>query len=309
MILSSDQDVIVSTLGWIDKGGLWVLDTRTGSVCTHRLSDASYLSVHLGQNGYFSVVHHYDGEQLRISTHSFADPAKSISQVVFGRSGHKFEGDTSSWRHVPRAYIAYFEHWGVGGYRLFVIEPVRPEAEFVILDWYDDSYDKGYQGLVGVVEVPGQDQVIISVQRDSNPVLYDLEKREKIMKLTLAGRRGNPTLQFRKHRAELWADDYDTIVCIDTSDWQVINSMLLQGADEGRSQFIGDYCFNRDETLCAVARPYSGDVVALDMNKFEVIFACALGDQPLSVALMSDGTVYSRDWQTGKLLQGILKNV
>ena len=96
---------------------------------------------------------------------------------------------------------------------------------------------------------------------------------------------------------------------IDASDWQIINSILLQGADEKCQQFIGDYCFNHDETLCAVARPFSGDVVAVDMNKFEVTSTCTLGDQPLSVALMSDGTVYSRDWKTGKLLRGTLKKM
>lgn len=32
--------------------------------------------------------------------------------------------------------------------------------------WYNEDYDKGYQGIVGVSEVPGQDLLIVSIQRD-----------------------------------------------------------------------------------------------------------------------------------------------
>ena len=72
-------------------------------------------------------------------------------------------------------------------------------------------------------------------------------------------------------------------------------------------QFTGDYSFNRDETLCAVARPFSGDVVALDTEQFRITHYSKLGKQPLEVCLLSDGTVYSRDWKTGNFLKGKLK--
>jgi hypothetical protein len=82
---------------------------------------------------------------------------------------------------------------------------------------------------------------------------------------------------------------------------------LLQGASAGCRQFIGAYSFTQDESLCAVARPFSGDVIALNMKKFKITHACNLGRQPLHVAVLEDGTVYGRDWKTGTLLQGHLK--
>ena len=62
-------------------------------------------------------------------------------------------------------------------------------------------------------------------------------------------------------------------------------------------------------TLCAVARPFSADIVALDVGTFQVTHSCNVGGQPLTVALLSDGTVYGRDWKSGKLLKGKIERV
>ncbi|MCP5487710.1 MAG: hypothetical protein H7A43_03590 [Verrucomicrobia bacterium] len=307
MILSQDQSLIVSSLGWTDTGGLWVLETRSGGLSTPKISDAKYLSLHQGSGDFFSIIHHYDADQILISVHSFADPPKVLARVSFGPSGNSFEGDASVWPHVPKAYVAYFKRPALSDFHLFLIEPIRPSAEVVGLDWYDDSYDKGYQGVIGVVEVPDEDNLVISVQRDSHPVLYDLDQRRVISKLSLADRSGNPTLRFTRQSRELWADDYDTLLRLSPPDWKVRDTMLLQDASAGCRQFIGAYSFNQDESLCAVARPFSGDVVALNTSKFRITHTCNLGQQPLLVSLLSDGTVYARDWKTGRLLKGTLK--
>jgi len=306
-MLSKDQTLIVSSLGWTDGGGLWLLQTRSGDVSTHRISDAKYLRLNAGSNDYFSVVHHYEGDRVDISAHSFADPAKVLARVSFRPTGHLFEGDATVWAHVSKAYVAYLKRPALSNYCLFLIDPVSPGAEIVNLDWFDDSYDKGYQGVIGVVEVPDEEKLIISVQRDSHPVLYDLDQRKVISKLSLADRYGNPTLRFTQQPRELWADDYDTILRLSPSDWSVKDSMLLQRASSGSRLFIGAYSFNKDESLCAVARPFSGDVVAMCMKKFKITHTCNLGHQPLLVSVLSDGTVYGRVWKTGELLNGKLK--
>jgi len=68
----------------------------------------------------------------------------------------------------------------------------------------------------------------------------------------------------------MWASDYDTIVKVDRSSWQVRDVCRLQSAAAGTMQFIGDFTFDPDETVCAVARPFSGDVVALDPSTMKV---------------------------------------
>lgn len=309
MIRSKDQMLLVSSLGWVDGGGIWILEGGSGRFSTQQLSDARYLSLHPGIDDHFSIVHHFDQDILEISVHSFSNPAKALAKVSLSSRGSSFEGDNKVWVKVPKSYVAYFKRPALEDFYLFLIEPIRPSAEAVVLDWYDDSYDKGYQGVIGVIEVPDEDKVIISIQRDSQPILYDLGKRKVLKKLSLAERSGNPTLRFTKDPKALWADDYDTLLRISSSDWSIQHSRRLQDAKSGCQQFIGAYSFNHDESLCTVARPFSGDVIALDTSTFEISHACILGHQPLQVSTLSDGRVYARDWKTGNLLQGQLKKI
>jgi hypothetical protein len=309
VLISPKEDVIVSCVGWADKGNLQLLETKSGNLSQVRLSDAKYLSLHGGRDGHFAVLHHHEGETFEATAHSFADPPTVLSRitVVAANGGYRFEGDTTVWQKLPRAYVDFLKRPGLAEFHLFLIEPIRPDVEIIELGWYDEAYDKGYQGVIGVVEVPNRDLLIVSVQRDSHPVLVDLNTKKMVGKLSLADRGGNPTLRFRQRANELWADDYDTLLRLDPEDWRVQNTRLLQGSLTGSREFIGEFVFNGDETLCAVARPFSGDVVALDTKRFKVTYACPLGHQPLLVSLLSDGTVWARDWKTGKALKGTLK--
>lgn len=307
MITNPGETLIVSSLGWVEKGSLWTLDTNTDSIRTLKLSDAKHLSLHDSNSEYFSIVHHYYGKKLLITAHSFESPDEALSKAIFNEGTTSIQGDKEVWKKLPRAYVAYLQYPSKADFFLLFIEPVRPELQIIALDWYDDSYDKDYQGVIGAVEVPGTSLLIISVQRDSNPILFDIEKRKVVGKLSLAARQGNPSLRFRRTADELWADDYDTILSIDPNSWKTKKHLHLQAAATGAMQFIGNYSFNKDETLCAVARPFSADVIALDTERFKITHYARVGRQPLEVALLSDGRVYSRDWKTGEMLKGKLK--
>jgi hypothetical protein len=307
MITNTTEKLVVSSLGWVDKGSLWILNTDTDKIDAAQLSDANYLSLHTGKEDCFSVLHHFDNNQLRISAHSASEPERAISNIFLEDSEFRFEGNDSVWQYLPKAYVSFYVYLGVANYWLFIIDNQNLQVSFQQFEWFDDSYDHGYQGIVGVTEVPNSEHLLISVQRDSQPVLYDLNERLMLRKIELAGNYGNPKLRFSSKANELWADDYDTILKLNSTDWSVIKSRKLQEAAEGVSQFIGDFEFNKDESLCAVARPYSGDVVALDTESFKIRYSCKTGGQPLQVAVLVDNRVFARDWQTGELLKGRLK--
>lgn len=311
MIISPNEDFIISSLGWVDKNNLWILKPDTELLSSVPISNAKSYSLHNGHNGYFSVIHHYDVNRTEITIHSFYEPQKILSRAVITLKTSHFEGDIEKWKYVPNVYIIYFKKNSYPNYYLLLIEINSPALKFFELSWFDDSYDKGYQGVMSVIKVPDRNMAIVSVQRNSKPVLIDLETGQMIMKLSLAERYGNPMLYFCRDSSELWASDYDTLVCLDSLNWTVKNSMQLQDAPKNSRLFIGDFTFNKEETLCAVARPFSGDVVILEkdsFSSFRLIYYCSLGDQPLSVTLLSNGAVYSRDWKTGKLLKGKIKN-
>jgi hypothetical protein len=123
----------------------------------------------------------------------------------------------------------------------------------------------------------------------------------------LANRAGNPHPRLLRTRPELWVVDYDTLVRLDPSTWTATSARRLQDVPPmSASLFIGEFAFDRDERRCAIARPFSGDVIVIDVPSWDEIGRVKLGQEPLDVALLSDDSVIARDWQTGELLTGRL---
>ena len=295
----------MSSLGWVDRGALWVYSVHDTSPRKIVVSDAKYLSVAGGAKDVFAVVHHWDGKRLELTAHAHADPRHVISRISLRPVNSLFpsrlemlrEGELGVWDQLPGAFTGYaFED-----YRLILTRHVA-EDDVQTLSWFDESYDKGYQGIVGATEVPDTSFFIISVQRDSHPVLYDPETRTALRKLTLADRGGNPVFQLCGAAQEFWATDYDAIVKLDAKTLELISMKVVQDADRGSRQFIGGFCFTPDQDLCLIARPFSGDAVALDAISMAEVSRIRLGGQPLDIGLLADGRVVGRDWKTGDFL-------
>jgi hypothetical protein len=114
-------------------------------------------------------------------------------------------------------------------------------------------------------------------------------------------------LECRESGKEIWASDYETLAVLRTTDWQVDRSSLLQGSPAGTRQFIGDFSFPPDQELCVVARPFSGDVIGVDLRSLKIKYSAKVGREPLEVAAIGRGEIVARDWKTGDLLRGMLE--
>jgi hypothetical protein len=305
MIVNVARTQAISNLGWVDGGALWLYSLHSKTIRRLTLSTANYLSVFQGTNDFFAVVHHWAGERLEISAHHHSDPNKVIGRASLeqrlpvSKSQLKitFSGEPSVWAELRGAYVAY----AFGDYRL--IRPLAEEDEDVQeFSWYDTSYDKGYQGVIGAIEIPGGKNVIISIQRDSCPVVYDPETRQVIRKLALANRGGNPEFIRRETASEFWASDYDSVVKLSSATLEVKQTHHVQGSAPGTQAFIGEFCFDAEEKTCAIARPFSRDVIMLDADSMRPIGSTNLGGQPLAIGLLVDGILIARDWKTGDLL-------
>lgn len=305
VILNSDRTQAVSTLGWVDKGSLWMTSVDEESPRTVVLSDANYLSVFAGEKDHFAVVHHWDGGRLEISAHAYSNPQAVISRLslreaisgIPSRVEILREGDLRVWDDLPGAFTGY----AFGEYRL-ILTRHPGEEDVQTLSWFDDSYDKAYQGIVGVAEVPDSSLLIIAIQRDSHPVLYDPESQKAVRKLNLADRGGNPEFQLLAAAHEFWTADYDAIVKLDGRTLKVKGIQMVQAAHQGTRQFIGNFCFDSGQDLCFIARPFSGDAVILDANSMTEMSRIMLGRQPLDIAVLADRKLVARDWKTGDFL-------
>lgn len=307
LIANAAETHLVSNLGWVDHGAVWTCETATGDVRRVSIGDADFLTLRPGTQDLFAAVHHTDGSRVTITAHRIQAPQTCLARIELGGAHVSFDGEERIWRCLPRHYIARFTSEGTTDYVLIVVDAERRAVEHHRPAWYDESYDRDRHGIVGVADVPGGPYVIVSIQRDHTPVLYDASQRSVIRAVSLSGRYGNPFLVFRRRASEMWATDYDHVVKVETIDWSVVKSVRLQPARDPQALFIGDLAFNGGESLCAVARPFSGDVVALDPHSMDVTARAAVGGQPLSVCLLRDRRVLARDWKTGELLTGVLK--
>jgi hypothetical protein len=312
MILNSEGTQAISSLGWVDTGALWIYSSGKGSPGKVVLSDAKYITVLSGKKDFFVAVHNWDGARLEITAHHHSKPGQIICRASVQRKAPQaqaeltvvFEGDTSVWSHLPEAYTAFVS----GRFRLIRITADEYDAvqEF---EWFDNSYDKGYQGIVGVTEIPDSRNLIISIQRDSQPVLYDPTTKRAVRRLTLAGRRGNPEFLLRATANEFWVSDYDFIVKLDAKTLAVKQSLQVQGGIPGGVAFIGNFCFDREEKMCVIARPFSHDALVLEADSMRELSTVKLPGKPLDIGLLSDGTLIVRDWKTGDFTSAKLKQI
>src|ERR1700680_1331725 len=219
MIVNTAGTQSIAMMVCVDGGKLWSYGTGDQQFQQVYLSDAKWLSLIRGANDYFALIHQYEDRSARLTAHSCQNIAETISSIELNVEDIRFEalsksavseiaGETSVWSFLPKSYIirAFTEPY------LLLVDWNRADAQIQPLPWYKESYDTMYQGLLEAIDIPGSSLVSISVQRDSEPVLYDPTKRQIIRKLRLGDGRGNPQLFFRSKEPELWATDYDTLV-------------------------------------------------------------------------------------------------
>ena len=308
MISNRERTRVLSSMGWVDGDALWLFDVPTGRPEAIPLSTgARYASIHAGGADFFSATHHFDGRRFEITVRSFSSPSEVLARVAVDEQGAAWSGDFSAWATVPRLYVEYlgFQPWQ--DFTLLEVSSSAEDVRFHRLAWYDESYDKLYQGVIGVTEIPNTQSALVSVQRSSWLVLHDLTTDLQIKTVDLAGRHGNPRLELRDSGRELWASDYDTLVVLRCEDWRILRTARLQGARAGTLEFIGDFSFAANDGPCVVARPFSGDVVAIDARTLKIRQSARLLRQPLEAIALPNGEIVARDWKTGDLLRGSLR--
>ncbi len=303
MIINQSESLVLSLPG---SQWAWTCDTRTNVVKHVRVSEASRTSLYLGFNDFFAIVHEIqDRDRILLTAHLMDDPGRPLASIIIEEGGCAFTGDRRLWEHLPRAYKIWYK------------DKTGKEANLLLIDYLDANVElralnKGHlpqsDGIAHVLEIPNSSLFVFSFYKESSLLLYDIDAPERTRLVPLAQRGGNPHPLLRNAK-ELWADDYDTLVRVNVENWSVTDLLPLQVGLRGTAQFIGRFVFNPQKTLCAVARPFSGDVIALDTDTFKLKYSAYLCRKPLRVALLSDGRVYARDWKTGDLLKGDLRPI
>lgn len=301
MLFDPATATAIDSLGWVEKGALWIFDARRQTARREPVPGAAYVSLAGGRGGFFRVVHH-GAEQGVISVRRYADPGAQIARVTFDSRESRFTGDDAAWAQVESAAVV-----NVREQQLVWIDPGKAQVRMLDLTWYDaDTYDLGYQGLTGCVRRPDGKGFIVSVQRSSDLVLLDGSGERKAGTITLAGGHGNPDLRLLSD-GRLIATDYDTVAEVSLPQERMTRHMRLQPPTaEGMNQFIGEVFVLAGERQALVARPFSGDVLRLNLDDLRTETSAAVPFQPLTVCELGDQRFLCRDWQTGAVHVGQL---
>src|SRR5262249_54410184 len=146
-----------SSLGWVEGDALWRFDVP--SAREDRIpaaSGARSLSLYAGSSDTFSVGLHFDGARFELSVRTVRDPARVLASASIADGGQAFSGDLHAWDHVRRVYVSYLAFAPWRDFVLLLVSPATRTIEVQRLEWYDTTYDKGYQGVVDVLEIPGE---------------------------------------------------------------------------------------------------------------------------------------------------------
>ena len=294
MIIDNDETTILDHAGWREESQL---------LWRYRVEDATEERLDWPGRPFWlrpaqdrihvTIVEWGDDGTYVVTIRAIADVETVLAKATHHANEWSFEGSPDLW-HLAPSYVV------VDRGKLLHIDP--RDASIDPLIWYEQGYDLIYQGLGPAYEVPDSHLLVIGIQRDSNPVIYDPVQREVLGHISLADRGGNPSLYFRMTASELWSNDYDTLLRLRVPSWEVLDALQLQQEPPGRGKFIGSFWFPSDESHCVVARPFSGDVVIIDPNSFAIVRTVRLPEQPLD-AVTARGQIIARDWKTRRLLK------
>ena len=298
MIFDQQTGIVVGNLGWVDRGSLWIFDAGSDRERHVPFSDARYVRVSPGRDGVFLTASSLVTTP-KVSIRAFDDPEHDLAGLDYEQGEWRLTGEVGHWAKVEPTIILYRNEKP----SLLTIDPATARVTELDLGWLNaDNYDLGYQGLVGCLAMPNSDSVLVSVQRSSGLVEMDRKLNVRLGIVNLGDRGGNPHLRALPD-GRILASDYDMLCIFDPLTRQTVCSDILQQpAPPNTAQFIGDYDVRG--TDCIVARPFSGDVLRLDLATLTVADQAPIGGQPLSVCWLEDDEFLTRDWKTGKVRRG-----
>jgi hypothetical protein len=300
MITSPDEQCAISNLGWVDHGSIWTwrVDNPRPSFIT--LSDAKWLDVLAGPGEHFAAVHHWDGEKVQVTVHSFTNPEVTLASVSVEGSKRTSNGDVSIWNEVPSVFRCFLGDSAPRDSGYFVLQIHEGVTSIRRLDWFDrDHFDLDYQSVCSLLVLKESNEVLVGIQRSSTLYICEPIDFSITRTITLPGRSGNPSPIHSRDDRSIWTVDYDTLVRLDQSDWEFQHAVQLQQNVDGEGRFVGRIWLPSNEDSIAVPRPYSGDVLIIDPIDLTTRIRVDVDGQPFDAAVMQDGTLVCRDWKSG----------
>ena len=298
MIVSSDGLRAVAAL---EGAGLWTYDRRRRRTAVVDPTDGRPFLIREG-TGAFALLERVDGG-ARVTVRDVREPLEVLASADLDADAWRFAGDNRQWARVP-------EHV------LLVDGDHRRLARLA-----DDAavVDISELGPVHQVEmVPGSRLVVLAGPGALS--VFDPVAGRELRHLQLAGGEQHPLVRFRNGE-ELWVNDVDTMLKIETRQWQVVDAAGSETAEGAEPRAIpvdpepvaageaedatasagrfGGWTWAGDGELCVVSRPGTGDVLVLDAVSMLPVAHGLVGGAPIDAALLGRNLVVAVEGDGG----------
>lgn len=239
----------------LNESTLWRYDMRWRGVTMHQPYGDNPITTVEGTH-YVLVVHQAnDGSDITATVRGPRDLEVVLASGTFNDGKWSFEGEVDYWEKVPEYIIVKRADGGPALVRL------ADDADIDPLE--------GFKSALRVSHVP--DSRLVVIAGEGAYTVYDPIARRAIRHYELSGKNSNPYLRFR-NADELWINDTDTMLKLDTKKFQVVDAAGSETGSEDVDQSklppdlgnFGRWTFAADNELCVVTRPNMGDVLILD---------------------------------------------
>src|SRR5688572_4682760 len=150
MIVNRERTTVLSSLGWVDGDAIWCFDLGSGEARTiPQNTGAGHTSLHASATERFVAIHHFDDNRFSASVGLFSAPEITVSSATYANGRTSLTGNADAWTGLPNLFVTCLaEPW----HDFVLIKIEAGHVHLQRLEWYDEeSYDKGYQGVVDVL--------------------------------------------------------------------------------------------------------------------------------------------------------------
>lgn len=213
---------------------------------------------------------------------------------------------------LPPEYFGTGELYWVGRYggqwQTFILTPAESLIASYPCRWRSrNPRDRRQPGFSGVFAVPGREELWYAVDRTDLLLVVDARTLQEVGTLKVP-RQGCRQILFSPE-GMAFIQNFDTVVVVDTKSREIVNENRLQVAqwdEQGRkfAAFIGEMLLHPDGERLFVARPFSGDVLVVEVRTLEKLEALPVEGEPLELVLHPNGKhLFIRDGWSGEFKQ------
>lgn len=291
-----------------EADGIWRLDAPFDGAPTVTPRPGGDGVLIQGEGGWFALTNAFHkSAQIEIRALRFDDPSAVCARTAWPQG--EPSGDARAWRHLPRYWLASTNAGrpSMCAMRVDEFGALHP----IPLDWPVGDEGENAPQLLRCDLSTGD--IVVGKYRSNEIVFCDAETGAMKEGVVLAGNAYSVRdIQFHQPSQTMWVMGYDMLFRFDQKTRKLERSKEVQPPTpyefdprEKLRSWAGDFVLQPERKRVCIARPFEGDVIAVDWERLAPVAVAKTGGKPAYLAAFGD-LIIARDWRTGETLRATL---